>query len=173
MTAVHEFQSSLANGENAEAILDAFFYPKYHIKPAIPHHQRLGIDRHFTRRSDGKQFAVEYKTDVAAQHSNRAFIEVVSNDETGKSGWAYTTRADIVVLFVPHQEQVYVIQPRVLRETVRDVWMRQFPIKVAANEGYNSIGVCVPLPVLAKHPAVKVIAIPLTTQQRTQLAWAS
>lgn len=169
----HEFSASLANGESAEAILDAFFARHYDIKPASLEHQRLGIDRYFTRHRDGKKFSVEYKTDSMAQHTKRAFIEVVSNDWSGKPGWIYTTTADFLILFIPHMETAYIMDPAVLEETVHKVWMRQFPLKVAANEHYNSIGVVVPLPVLAAHPAVKTLSIPLTEQQRTRLAWAS
>lgn len=141
---VYDFKRQLANGERGEAFLDAFFARVYDITPATAAEQRQGIDRHFVNRTTGAKLTVEYKTDTRAARTNNAFIETVSVDRVGKSGWAYTSQADWLAYFVPGQELVYLIHFSDLRQRLPK-WATRYPVREALNAGYKTLGLLVPL----------------------------
>ena len=143
MTLYH-FGEQLRFGEQGEKVLDAFFSQVYDITPATAAEQRRGIDRHFVNRESGARMTVEYKTDARAAKTHNAFVETMSVDARGKSGWAYTSTADWLIYFVPGDEMVYIIRFADLRSRL-PLWHLCYWIKSAINDGYKTYGLIVPL----------------------------
>lgn len=143
---VHEFDNKLKEGEEGEAFLDDYFRERgYDIRPASDAEQRQGIDRWMKRAApDSKWFPVEYKTDAVASRTGNAFVETVSVDTSGKRGWAYTSRSDWLIYYVPGDDIIYIIDFVALRlELPR--WEHSYITRPAQNNGYRTYGVLVPL----------------------------
>lgn len=146
---IYQFDRQLAEGEAGEAFLDAFFRRRGHtIQAATRAEQRSGIDR-FITAPDGREMAVEYKTDRLAGETGNAFVETVSVDARGKMGWALTSQADYLVYYLPGRA-IYVLPFSSLRWALPG-WMRDFPARTAPNNGYLTHGVLVPLGTLAEY----------------------
>lgn len=143
MTTYH-FGEQKIIGEKGEKRLDAFFLPVYQITPATDAEQRKGIDRHFVNRGTQACLTVEYKTDAIANRTKRAFVETISVDARGKSGWAYSSQADWLIYFVPGDEIVYIIRFTDLRRRL-PAWAFTYPVREALNDGYKTYGLLVPL----------------------------
>lgn len=143
MTTYHFGEQKLI-GEKGEAVLDGFFAQVYDITPATDAEQRKGIDRHFVNRATQTRMTVEYKTDAVANRTKRAFIETISVDARGRSGWAYTSSADWLIYFVPGAEIVYIIRFTDLRRCL-PAWAFTYPVREALNDGYKTFGLIVPL----------------------------
>lgn len=140
----HNLSDSYAAGEVGESRLDEYFARWYKITPATPTAQREGIDRYFARLDKPDRiFTVEYKTDYRAGETGNAFIETVSVDGK-KKGWAYTSRADMLLYRVVHPEAVYIIMMSRLRAAL-PVWEQAYRSTIAQNETYRSYGLLVPL----------------------------
>jgi hypothetical protein len=140
----YDFGIQLARGESGEQVLDKFFSDKFGICPASRQQQLQGIDRIFKNRETGNVLKIEYKTDDIAHRSGNAFVETVSVDSVGKPGWAYTSRADYLIYYIPGDLLIYVIQFSVLREQLPS-WINKYPVKKAPNKGYFTHGIPVPL----------------------------
>jgi hypothetical protein len=129
----------------AEAWLDRFFARDYRIAAASEEEQRQGIDRWFCRNGCRRTLPVDYKTDWKAAKSGNAYLETTSVDMTGKRGWAYTSRAEVLVYFVPGLDVIYLLKMLLVRRELPR-WLREYgPPLPAKNEGYCTWGVCVPL----------------------------
>ena len=110
-----------------------------------------GIDL-FARDPEGRLVKIEVKHDERAAQTGRAFIETVSNDQTGRAGWVYSCEADVILYMVPGDGcLVYWLAPVALRGRVSD-WLQRadrregrFQHVSAANVGYRTRGVGVPL----------------------------
>lgn len=153
----HDFQTQLAVGQEGERRLDAHFTTGYDITPATHVEQRQGIDRHFVNRVTGAASTVEYKTDLKAKRTHNAFIETISVDARGKSGWAYTSQANTLMYYIPGDELIYIIAFPTLRLRL-PTWATRYPVKRALNEGYATYGLVVPLHELERI-AVMVVSI--------------
>jgi hypothetical protein len=142
----YHFTDQLDKGKQAESQLDAHFSEWCDIVPATADEQRRGIDRWFTNRITGRIASVEYKTDWRAARSGNAFIETVSVDTSHKAGWVYTCAADWLLYFCPGRngEQAYWVSLLVLRAALAQ-WVNQYPARTIPNDGYNTVGVLVPL----------------------------
>lgn len=149
MTTTYHFDTQLAQGETGEHILDARFADHYTIRPATAAQQRQGIDRWYTRITDGETFPVEYKTDRTAGRTGNAFIETISVDTVGKLGWAYTSQARYLIYYIPKPDTVYVVPMARIRVMV-DKWRQQYPERRIPNNTYHTVGVLVPLDELEK-----------------------
>ena len=112
----HDFRTQLADGAKGEVFLDGLFGEQYDINTATQAEQRQGIDRWFTNRQTGERKAVEYKTDHRAFDTGNAFVETISVDTNGKRGWDYTSRADILIYYLPEGGLVYILPMAKLRE---------------------------------------------------------
>jgi len=147
---VYEFDQQLRRGNDGEALLDAYLRAEfgYRIKPASRDQQRQGIDR-LLFNDRGECRTVEYKTDTTAGRTGNLFIETVSGDAIGRSGWAYTCSATWLFLYVPNWGTVFVFQPIQLRALVRQ-WLNRYPVKAVANPDYYTYGVLVPRIVIAE-----------------------
>ena len=71
------------------------------------------------------------------------FCEVMSNAQTGRLGWGRTCTASWLLYFLtPSIVLVYAV-PTLRAALPR--WERRFPMRRARNEGYDTLGVCVPI----------------------------
>lgn len=127
-----------------EKELDEFFSQWYDIQPVDREMQRKGIDRIFTRHDNGYIFKIEYKTDWKATKTQNAFVELISVDNTGKPGWAYSSQADYLLYYLPEDILVYVIAFENLRNCL-PAWVDKYPVRTIRNVGYNTVGVLAPL----------------------------
>ena len=143
MFGIYNFDTKLKQGERFEAELDTFFSSDYDIQPATRDQQRAGIDRVFTRRDSGNVCRVEYKSDLTASRTGNAFVETVSVDAKNKPGWAYTSQADYLMYYLPKDRLIYIIAFDALRKRL-PAWGR-YPSRPIPNEGYNTVGLLVPL----------------------------
>lgn len=136
----YNFNDKLKQGEDGESWLDTFFAPYYNIR-ATPNLQHLGIDRIFTD-DKGVVSTIEYKNDTTANATGNAFIELVSNDITGKLGWAFTCQADYIIYRVVGGN-IYRLKPSAIRGQLRE-W-NKYERRVIKNKDYCSVGLLVPL----------------------------
>lgn len=150
---MYTFADKLEQGLRGEAFLDAVFADDFTITKATREQDRRGIDRIYTDKT-GKIYTIQYKADRKAAETHNAFIELISNDVTGKKGWAYTCKAEHVMYFVDDTGPIYIVRTSVIRDHLKE-WNGQFTLKVIANKNqitqehiYNSIGTLVPLDVL-------------------------
>lgn len=140
---VYHFDEQNVRGGKGEAFLDTFFAERGHyIQKATRGQQRLGIDRVFLK--DGGVVQVEYKTDLLAHRTGRVFIETISMDTNGKQGWVFTSRADVIVYFIPGLRMIVVVPPARLRGEVPR-WEQTYPTRAAANEEYSTHGILIPI----------------------------
>lgn len=140
----YNFESQLQKGETHEQTLDGYFSDRFTISPVSMDEQRHGIDRTFVNRETGATLKVEYKADSKAASTGNAFVETVSVDTTHKAGWAFTSQADFLVYFVPPDATAYVIRTPILKGKVVG-WSEKYPERSIPNNGYNTIGILVPL----------------------------
>jgi len=146
---VYHFDEQNLRGGKGEAYLDTFFAERGHyIQKATRGQQRLGIDRVFLK--DGTVVRVEYKTDLLAHKTGRVFIETVSMDSSGKQGWAFTSRADLIVYFIPGLKRIVVVPPENLRSEIGR-WEQIYPTRAASNEEYSTHGILVPIEELERQ----------------------
>lgn len=151
----YQFTTQLAEGITGEDHLDQKFAAWYTITPATRGEQRQGIDRWFTRRTNGEKISVEYKTDRTAGRTGNAFIETVSVDTAHKPGWAYTSQARYLIYHIPDPEATYILPMATIRYRI-DTWRKTYPERRIPNDGYHTVGTLVPLDELEKI-AVAVI----------------
>lgn len=151
MTAVtYDFKEKLAEGQAYERRLDNHFRRfNIDIRPATMEEQHQGIDRFFTHRPTGAVDAMEYKADSLAGKTGNAFVETISVDTTGKPGWAIASEARYLVYLVTEPETIYLIAMSRLRAAL-PAWQAQYRTASAANDGYRTHGVLVPLHELEK-----------------------
>lgn len=144
--ATYGFAAQLAVGEAWEAHLDAFFGGQFpvEIRPASMEEQRKGIDRLFVSKRTGAIDTVEYKADRLAGKTGNAFVETVSVDTTGRPGWAVSSQAKYLVYLVTEPETIYFVAMAALRATLPR-WRRLYREAAAQNDGYQTVGLLVPL----------------------------
>ena len=140
----YTFDAQKARGDFGELFLDQWFATDYDVKPATHHEQRRGVDRTFIHRRTGQRFRVEYKTDYKAAETGNAFVETVSVDTAGKTGWAYSSEADYLIYYIPSDGLIYVLALEALRHELPR-WVREYPLRAAQNKGYATHGLLVPL----------------------------
>lgn len=141
---IHDFYKSRAVGKAGEAILDGYFARWYSIEVIPPDIElRIHADRVFIR-PDGSQRLVEYKTEHMASRTGRLFIEVVANDVSGAPGWIYTSQADVLVWYFPETGEIMAAPLQAVRDALPG-WRGRFSEARAANPGYNSVGLLVPV----------------------------
>ena len=96
--------------------------------------QRRGIDRVWFDPVDGRTWTVEYKADSMAGRTGNAFIETISVDTDGRPGWAYTSRATLLVYLVTEPQTIYVISMARLRRQLPR-WSAAYRTAQAINDG--------------------------------------
>lgn len=149
----YKFAAQLAQGEGYEAQIDAFFRGMgAQISKVDRNAQRRGIDRVWFDPVDGRTWTVEYKADSLAGRTGNAFIETISVDTEGRPGWAYSSKAALLVYLVTEPQTIYVISMARLRSQLPR-WAAAYPTRQAANDGYNTHGLLVPLDELERIAA--------------------
>ena len=144
----YDFNRQLSAGEAGEFELDRHFRARYKIQRISRDAQKAGIDRVFTSKRRRHRYTVEYKTDARAAATGNAFIETVSVDAEDKAGWGYTSCAQIVAYYVPPTHKVYLAETMRIKHELPK-WESSYPTRSVPNDGYNTIGVLVPLDVFA------------------------
>jgi hypothetical protein len=140
----YDFNQQLTQGEQGEAVLDAFFSRFYDVAAVSMDWQRLGIDRIFTCKATGRRWSVEYKTDWKTAGTHNVFIETVSVDVAGKPGWVFASCAQLLVYYIPQWNKFYVWNLLDLRGMVNRL-AKKYDTKDIANNGYTTQGIPVPL----------------------------
>ncbi len=138
---LHEFQRSCQVEDRWAPVLDAWLGQRYRLRPATTGEQWLGMDRMVI--ADDGMVGIDYKCDERAQQIGNAFIELVSNDVSGRWGWGLTSEADWILYFVV-PGQVLAFLAAHLRDAL-PAWLQQFPVRRAHNGRYRTLGICVPL----------------------------
>jgi hypothetical protein len=147
----YQMKTQLSKGEEAETFIDALFAVDWEISPVSREQQRQGIDRVFTSRKTGRQHSVEYKTDWTAGRTDNVFVETVSVDSEDKPGWAYASRAEWLFYYIPGKNLLCVTDFVALREQLPR-WIAEYPpAPPIPNEGYNTLGILVPLEEFCKY----------------------
>lgn len=148
---VHRFEESLARGEAGEAIICDALARWYEVRPVTRTLQRRGVDRILLPRShpDRPALAVELKWDERAATTGNAFVETVSVSTDGKLGWAMTSGSDFIIYGLPHLSQALVIPTERLQSELPRLKDR-YPAKWITNRSYETQGILVPIPVLAR-----------------------
>lgn len=142
---IYDMSTQLARGEEAERLLDRHFADRFEIRDATRQQQRQGIDRIFIRYTTLRPYQIEYKTDWAASRTGNAFIETVSVDTKNIPGWAYTSRSQWLIYYLPPQQRILILSFAKLR-TLLPQWVRiHKPAPPIPNQGYNTRGILVPL----------------------------
>ena len=144
----HQYEASCRVEDRGALILDTWLAPYYDLRAATRDEQVRGIDR-IAEDGSGPQ-TIDYKCDERAAATGNAFIETVSNRQTGRPGWALTSEAFWLLYFVmPHE--VLVCTFRTIRAQLPS-WRERYRQGVAINtrEGlrYETLGVLVPLAVV-------------------------
>lgn len=141
---MHEFSNSLVIGDKHEIELDRFYSQWSKILRVSHTAQAMGIDRVWISNETGIQYTVEYKSDEIAGRTGNVFIETISNDVTGKLGWAYTTCAQWLCYYIPQMKTAYWIDALVLKYRIKE-WEKKYKSISVANKDYNTIGILMPL----------------------------
>jgi hypothetical protein len=137
---LHRFAESRSVEERWAPTLDHWLGEASELREATTAEQWQGIDR-VALTADGV-ITIDYKCDEQASGTKNLFIEIVSNDVTGRPGWAYTSQADWLAYFiVPDQVWMFLL-PR-LRQALAK-WRTTYAIRCAVNASYRTRGVCVP-----------------------------
>jgi hypothetical protein len=138
----HRFDHSCSVEARWAPTLDAWLSAAYALRPATSAEQWRGIDR-VAIDDDGHPVSLDYKCDERCAQTGNVFIEIVSNATTGRPGWALTSEAIWLVYFVtPHSVLMFLLSH--LRARL-PAWRERFPERPARNEGYDTLGLCVPL----------------------------
>ena len=153
-TPIHRYAESARRGAAGEARVLAHLHDAHgwRCEPAGMAEQWRGVDLRATL-PDGSTCRVEVKCDARAQQTHRAFVETVSNDVTGRPGWAHTCEADWLLYFVPgpNDDVLYWLRPADIRralptwEYAADAGGWGVRRVAARNEGYRTLGLAVAL----------------------------
>lgn len=154
---MHNFKQSKQVGDAGEAALDNFFSQKFNIEDVDMTQQKLGWDRVFTHKERGTRASIEYKTDTQSHKTGNIFVEIWSNKEAEKRGWAFTTTAQWLYYYVVGASEVYIVDVAKMKLYLEN-WQAQFKVKTARNPNYTSEGMLVPIEVF-KTIAYEVIKV--------------
>ena len=150
--ATHNFAAKLRQGEEIERLLDDFLDATYVIRKATTEEQRQGIDRWLTPidpDGTGETISIDYKADWLAVRTGHVFIETISVDRAGKSGWALSSQAQFIFYYLPQRRKLYMLSMAEIQAALPH-WALIYQTRLAHNEGYESAGVLVPLSEIAR-----------------------
>ena len=139
----HAFDVDLPVGKAGEKEIDAHFSKMFIIETVPLELDKLGIDRIWTDRLNGRKFSVEYKTCRKIHETGNFFVETISVDNKEKSGWAYTCLAQLIVYYSPSTGEMWLSDVVDIKRCLRD-WVVSYPTSHAQNVGYRTYGVLVP-----------------------------
>lgn len=139
------YADQLEQGRAAEASLRAWFVERgRRVRPATRGEQYRGIDMWVTGE-DGAWHSVELKADAKSLTTGNAFLEVVSSVEKGSDGWALTCSAEWLVIAAG--PTLYWLRPGKVRAAL-DGWDSAYGRRLVKNDSGDTMGVCVPLPLV-------------------------
>jgi hypothetical protein len=146
---IYTFPEQRQKGEIGERVLDSYITRCYHLVLANRFQQKCGIDRILYLKDNGRPIYLEYKTDWKADATGNAFIETISADAARKAkGWSTTSKADILIYYLPFSGRIYITPMTRLRSSLED-WATRYQSRTAPNEKYRTHGLLVPLSELA------------------------
>lgn len=150
MTKTYSWVEQYEKGMEGELVLDKYFSQWYDIKPATLVQQKdEKIDRLFRRKnSDGPWKKVEYKTDSRTDQTGNLFIETWSAVEWRRYGWAFASKADIIIYYAL-PDTVYIIERNQLQDALLH-WIRQYKPHRIKNNGYTTEGLAIPADVITE-----------------------
>jgi hypothetical protein len=141
----YSWEERLSIGGKHEKELDGIFSGTCHVSQVDSNLQALGIDRIFIDKNPPhERFSVEYKTDLKAHETKSAFIEIVSNTNKNKAGWAYTTCAQTIIYYTPGTGRIFCLYTNDLKEAL-GYWEHEYPVRECKNKTYEAKGILVPL----------------------------
>jgi hypothetical protein len=140
----YSFKQQLAQGKRAEEYIDTLFIDKFFIAKATREDERRGIDRHYTKRGNGRKYTIQYKVDKKASEAGNAFIEIVSVDTQGIPGWAYTCQADFIFYYIDNIGPIYILRPKDIKRKL-ETWKAKYTTLEIENKTYKTAGIIVPL----------------------------
>ena len=145
----HRYDESLGVEALWAPVVDAWLASRYEVHVAELEDELRGIDRFLTRPADVTVTSLDAKHDRLAHRTGNVFLETVSNDQSGRPGWALTSEADWILYHVVAERRVLLF----LTSELRDVagWSR-WRERSVRNEGYRTVGQLVPVAV-ASHVA--------------------
>lgn len=150
---MHNFDDSKRVEARWSAVLDDWIRSDYSLTVASIEDEWRGIDRWATD-SDGVKLGIDYKCDTRAAITGNIFVETVSNSQSGRLGWAYTSEADWIFYFVVPRF-VLAFRTASLRRSLSE-WVSIYRTARARNDrGYDTIGILVPL-IVARSSADSV-----------------
>lgn len=159
MVKVYSFVEQLERGMEGEKVLDEYFRQWYDVREATIEQQKdWKIDRLFTpKNSVGSEppKLIEYKTDDRTDQTGNLFIETWSNRELRRYGWAFATRADIIVYYAL-PDTIYMI-PRDKLQAALPYWMNRYPTRDIRNKTYTTVGIPVPTEVVVDLIGQKMV----------------
>ena len=160
---VYSLDKQLAEGQGAENHLDRFFSTWFDITESTRQQQREGIDRIWVRKDSGCVITVEYKADSTAARTGNIFIETVSVDTAKKLGWAYTSRAQELLYYIPPLGKAYLVPMSLIKRQL-PAWHGKYPTRRIPNKGrlgdtYHTVGILVALSVFERECQPDVFTI--------------
>ena len=141
----YDFTEQLNSGKKGEWVMDKYHAPFYRIdKVGRAVELAEGYDRIFTSRKE-KRYRVEIKTDYLSQKYGNIIIETVSVDTHNIPGWALTSQCDVLIFYLWHLHEVLYYWMPVIKEQVPAWKLRYGETAIIPNDGYNTIGIKLPL----------------------------
>lgn len=142
----YNFNQQLNIGKSGEEFVDKFFSNRYDIEEvSLEIELKNGIDRIYTRKTDGKVFNVEIKTDIMAVKTGNMFAELLVTHFNGKivDGWIEKSKADMLLYYLPNKA-IYCFPLEKLKKFVVDNQHR-YRVKNCQNKTLYSTGLLIPL----------------------------
>ena len=143
MHMIYDFYTQLAKSKGDEHELDRLFSSWYQVEEIpLELEKAHDIDRLFIR-PDGSQVSVEYKVDYKSDTTGNLAIELVSNDVVGTLGWAYSTKADMLVFYRSGDGEVIAVRTSMLRAMLPSLTAKYHKV-YARNKSYRSVCLIIP-----------------------------
>lgn len=136
-----------------QAIRDS--YPLSRVDGVTLTDEFRGIDRIVVDDS-GHRVGIEYKIDEQWSRTGNVFLETISNATTRRAGWLMTCQATWLLYFLTPSRVLVYFMPELRR--VGERWATRYPIRPAHNDGYDTLGICVPVGI-AESAAESVSAL--------------
>lgn len=104
------------------------------------------------RTSNSKELigkTLEIKTQRRVEETGNFILEIVSNAESGREGWVYSTPSDYIAFYAPGNGKTIIVKTEALREGLNRLWntYKKHPIR---NVRFTSLAVAVPVEELEK-----------------------
>ena len=145
MAKTYSFVEQYEKGMEGEKVLDEYFARWYEIREATIDQQKdMKIDRLFRPKGSDRNTPwkkVEYKTDDRTDSTGNLFIETWSSVENRRYGWAYATKADIIIYYAL-PDTIYILDKKKLQDVLMRKWFK-YPNRDIPNKYYTTQGILV------------------------------